>query len=176
MNKVFIATSLDGFIADLNGGIEWLHSIENPEGNDMGYGPFMNGIDALLMGITTFETVCSFDMDWPYDKPVFVLSNSLQSVPDEYVGKAEVVKGALAEVIQEINNRGFQNLYIDGGRTIQSLLREDMIDEMTITLIPILLGGGIPLFGELPASLGFECVETKHYLGKMAQNRFVRIR
>ena len=65
-NSVFIATSLDGYIADKNGGIDWLHSIPNPDNIDMGYENFISKIDALVMGRVTFETVCGFDMDWPY--------------------------------------------------------------------------------------------------------------
>ncbi len=175
-NKVFIATSLDGKIADKEGGIDWLHSIPNPDNNDMGYGAFMEGIDALVMGRTTFETVCGFDMDWPYDKPVFVLSNSLNQLPSEYQDKAHLVNGSLTEILDQIHNKGYSNLYIDGGKTIQSFLKEDLIDEMTITIIPIILGGGTPLFGELDAKMEFECVETKLFLGKVAQNRFVRKR
>ena len=175
-NKVFIATSLDGNIADKNGGIDWLHSIPNPNNNDMGYGAFFSQIDALVMGRTTFETVCGFDMDWPYQKPVFVLSNSLTNVPEEFEGKAEIVNGSLKEILNKIHKRGCNSLYIDGGKTIQSFLKEDLIDEMTITIIPYLLGGGIPLFSELPKRLGFECVDSKIYLEQVVQNHFVRKR
>ena len=175
-NKVFIATSLDGFIADKNGDIEWLHSIPNPDGSDMGYGAFFSQIDALVMGRTTFETVCGFDMDWPYEKPVFVLSNTLTNVPDEYKGKAEIVNGTLIEILTKIYSKGCYQLYIDGGKTIQSVLKEDLIDEMTITIIPYLLGGGTPLFTETPKRLAFECVESKIYLDKVVQNYFVRKR
>lgn len=173
-NKVFIATSLDGYIADKNGGIDWLHSIPNPDHIDMGYGEFMSQIDALVMGRTTFETVCGFDVDWPYTKPVLVLSNSLKSIPKAYEGKAKLVNGSLEEILQKAHDKGYHSLYIDGGRTIQGFLKEDLIDEMTITIIPCLLGGGIPLFSELPDSLEFECVETKIYLDKIVQNRFIR--
>lgn len=175
-NKVFIATSLDGFIADKNGEIDWLHSIPNPEGSDMGYGEFFSQIDALVMGRTTFETVCAFDMDWPYDKPVFVLSNTLKNVPAAYEGKAEIVNGTLIEILNKIYSKNCFQLYIDGGRTIQSFLQENLIDEMTITIIPYLLGGGIPLFTDLPKRLTFECVDTKIYLEKVVQNYFVRKR
>jgi len=175
-NKVFIATSLDGYIADKNGGIEWLHSIPNPDNIDMGYGEFMAQIDALVMGRTTFETVCGFDMDWPYQKPVFVLSNSLKQVPKKYEGKATLVNGSLKEILAKIYTQGCYQLYMDGGRTIQSFLKEDLIDEMTITTIPYLLGGGIPLFSELPNRLEFECIDTKIYLGKVVQNKFIRKR
>ena len=175
-NKVFIATSIDGFIADKGGGVDWLYSIPNPDNIDMGYLEFMDGVDALVMGRKTFETVCGFDMDWPYTKPVFVLSNSMKFVPEGYEGKVELVKGSLSTIVEEIHERGFYNLYIDGGSTIQGFLREDMIDEMVITIIPFLLGGGIPLFSELPKRLDFECVESKIYLGQIEQSRFVRIR
>jgi len=175
-NKVFIATSLDGYIADKNGGIEWLHSIPNPDHNDMGYEEFISQIDALIMGRTTFETVCGFDMEWPYEKPVFVLSNSLTDLPEEYTGKVEIVNGDLTEIIKKINNKGYYKLYIDGGKTIQSFLKADLIDEITLTTIPYLLGGGTSLFAELPDRMEFECVTTNLFLGKIVQNKFVRKR
>lgn len=175
-NKVFIATSFDGYIADKNGGIDWLHSIPNPDNIDMGYGEFTSQIDALVIGQTTFETVCGFDIGWPYKKPVFVLSNSLKNIPKEYEGKAELVNGTLKEILNKIHSKECDRLYIDGGRTIQGFLKEDLIDEMTITIIPYLLGGGIPLFTELPDRLKFECVDSKIYLGKVVQNHFVRRR
>ena len=175
-NKVFIATSLDVYIADKDGGIDWLHSIPNPDNIDMGYGAFISQIDALVMGRITFETVCGFDMDWPYQKPVFVLSNSLSVLPEAYKDKAEIVNGSLKEIIEKINNKGYDRLYIDGGKTIQSFLKEDLIDEMTITTIPYLLGGGVPLFTEFPERIDFECVASNLFLGKVVQNRFVRKR
>ena len=175
-NKVFIATSIDGFIADKKGGIDWLTSIPNPENIDMGYGEFISGIDAIVMGRNTFQTVCGFDIDWPYTKPVFVLSNSLENILKQHEGKAELVKGNIKEIVGTIHARGCDNLYIDGGKTIQGFLKEDMIDEMIITIIPFLLGGGIPLFEEIPMILDFECVESKIYLNKVVQNRFIRKR
>ncbi len=175
-NKVFIATSIDGYIADKNGGIDWLHSIPNPDGDDMGYASFMDEIDALVMGRNTFDTVCSFDIDWPYTKPVFVLSRSLNEIPEKYAGKAFLVKGTLTEILEEIHSKGHQDLYIDGGSTIQSFLREGLIDTMIITQIPILLGGGTRLFGDLESPQKFKCVETKHYLGTVSQARFEKVK
>jgi dihydrofolate reductase len=81
-NLVFIAQSLDGYIADRNGGLEWLNAVPNPDRQDLGYESFYQGTDALVMGRNTFETVCGFETDWPYDKPVFVLSRTLDSVPE----------------------------------------------------------------------------------------------
>jgi len=174
INSVFIATSLDGYIADKEGGIDWLHSIPNPDHIDMGYAKFMSRIDAIVMGRTTFETVCTFDMDWPYQQTVFVLSTTLTEVPANLIGKVQLVKGTLKEILEKIHSQGFNKLYIDGGKTIQGFLKEDRIDEMIITTIPILLGGGSPLFSDLPERLDFECIDTKIYLGKVVQNHFIR--
>lgn len=177
LNKVFIATSIDGFIADANGGIDWLHAIPNPDNDDMGYLEFTSGIDAIVMGRNTFETVLGFDMDWPFQKPVFVLSDSLSAVPAKLKGKpVEIVSGSLRQVLAGIHDKGFHRLYIDGGKTIQGFLKEDLIDEMTITLIPVLLGSGIPLFSQLQGKLGFSCTASRIYLGTIVQNRFVRMR
>ena len=176
VNKVFIATSLDGYIADADGGIAWLHDFPNPDNLDLGYSDFTLQIDALVMGRTTFETVCGFDVDWPYTKPVFVLSNTLTKVPEQYLDKVQLIKGDLKDVLNEIHQKGYHRLYVDGGKTIQSFLKEDLIDDMTITLIPTLLGNGIPLFTNLEKPLNFACVSTKIYLGSVVQNRFIRNR
>ena len=173
-NIVFIATSLDGYIADKDGGLDWLHSIPNPENLDMGWVDLIDRIDALVMGRKTFDTVCSFDCDWPYSKPVFVLSNSMKSIPEGYEGKAEPIKGSLSEVIEAIHQKGYKHLYIDGGVTVQSFLKEDLIDEMIITVIPILLGGGAPLFGELPKQIEFERLKTEVFLNAIVQNHYIR--
>jgi dihydrofolate reductase len=175
-NVVFIGTSLDGYIADKDGGLDFLHSIPNPEQDDLGYLDFMNGIDALLMGRKTYETVLGFGGQWPYHKPVFVLSNTLSFLPVDLPEKVELVNGSIRQVVGEINSMGFEQLYIDGGKLIQSFLKEDMIDEIIITQVPILLGGGTPLFGELPAHLTFNLVGTEVLLNAIVQSHYKRIR
>ena len=175
-NSVFIATSLDGYIADKNGEVDWLHSVPNPDNNDMGYVEFINGIDALVMGRKTFETVIGFDVPWPYTKPVFVLSNKLKEIPDSHKEKAFLMNGTLTEILEQIHEKGFERLYIDGGTTIRNFLKEDLIDEMILTTIPILLGGGSSLFGDLPAELNFEMVGTKTFLNQISQRHYRRKR
>lgn len=171
-NKVFIATSIDGFIADANGGIDWLNSVPNPENSDMGYNKFIGEVDALIMGRNTFETVAGFDIDWPYQKPVFVLSSSLQSIPVEYQDKVELVKGTLNEVLEAIHNKGFKNLYIDGGKTIQSFLSLGLIDDIIISTIPVLLGDGIPLFGKTVQKMDFELIKSEVFLNAIVQSHY----
>lgn len=175
-NKVFIARSLDGYIADRDGGLDWLNTVPNPDHLDLGYENFLEGVDAIILGRTTFEVVCSFDMEWPYKIPVFVLSRTLSSVPDTLKDKAEVVNGPLPDILKQLHKKGFFRLYIDGGATIQSFLKEDLIDELIITIIPIMLGGGIPLFGELPSELEFEHVESVLYLDALVQDTYRRKR
>ncbi|ANS86997.1 uncharacterized protein VSVS12_03288 [Vibrio scophthalmi] len=175
-NIVYIATSLDGYIADKENKIDWLHEIPNPDGNDFGFAQFMTEVDALVMGRNTVDMVLSFDCDWPYTKPVFVLSRTMNCVPEGYEDKIFLINGELKDVVAGLNSKGYHNLYIDGGLTIQSFLREDLIDELIITTIPIVLGGGIPLFGELPRPLQFKHVKSESYLDCLVKNHFVRQR
>ncbi|KFA97485.1 dihydrofolate reductase family protein [Vibrio sp. ER1A] len=173
-NIVYIGTSLDGYIADKNNGLDWLHDVPNPEGSDFGFAEFMDRVDGLVMGRNTLEIVLSFGIEWPYSKPVFVLSNTLTKVPEGYEDKVFLVKGKLSDIVSDLNSKGYKNLYIDGGKTIQSFLAEDLIDEMIITTIPVLLGGGIPLFGELDKPLKFQHVSAERYADYIVKNRYVK--
>ena len=175
-NLVFIGASLDGYIADRNGGLNWLTAIPNPEQSDMGYTEFMAQVDALVMGRKTFETVCGFEGDWPYAKPIFIVSRTLDTIAEEYRDKAELVKGSLVQILEKIHNEGYHRLYIDGGVTIQNFLKEDLIDEITITTIPIVLGGGSALFSILPKELEFTLVASKIFLNQLVQSRYARKR
>ncbi len=173
-NIVFIGTSLDGYIADKNGDLDWLQVIPNPEGDDMGYNAHIDRIDALVMGRNTMDMVLSFGIDWPYTKPVYVLSNTLTEVPKEVEGKVFLIKGELTQIIEELNGKGFNNLYIDGGVTIQNFLKEDLIDELIISTIPVVLGGGSPLFGDLVSPLDFTLKNVTTYLDEIVTTHYLR--
>jgi dihydrofolate reductase len=147
-NFVYIACSLDGYIAKPNGNIDWLLTIPNPKNDDYGFSEYMATIDGIIMGRNTFETVLGFP-EWPYQKPVFVLSTTLKTVPDIVKGKAEIVSGDIKRIVEDLKKRGFANIYIDGGKTIQSFLKVDLIDGMIITTISKILGEGISLFGNV---------------------------
>lgn len=174
MRYVYIGQSLDGFIAGPDGDLNWLHEIAAPEGDDLGFAAFMSGIDALVMGRKTFEQVLAFNQ-WPYDKPVFVLSSKPGVIPDHLQGKAELLRGEPSQLVEDLRRRGFEKLYIDGGGVVQSFLRAGLIDEMTVTTMPILLGGGVPLFGELDGYVRFELVESEILLGALVKSRYRRI-
>lgn len=175
-NTVFIATSLDGYIADKHNKVDWLESIDNPQHDDMGYNALIDRTDALVMGRNTFELILSFDIDWPYTVPVYVLSHTLKVVPIGYEDKVVLLQGHPEEVLKNIHQRGHLNLYIDGGLTIQQFLQTDLVDEMIITTIPIVLGAGIPLFGQLSSPLAFKCVEAKQLIGAVSQSHYLRQR
>ncbi|AOY81797.1 MAG: dihydrofolate reductase [Moorea sp. SIO2B7] len=172
-NYVYIATSLDGFIATIDGGLDWLEEIPNPEQSDYGYAEFMKSIDAIVMGRNTFDKVLSFGK-WVYHKPVFVLSNSLTKLPEKKIGKAEIVRGDIKTIINQLHQKGYTNLYIDGGRVIQSFLQEDLVDEMIITRVPILLGKGVPLFGTLEQYLKFRHKKTEIYNDILVKSYYIR--
>ena len=174
-NYVYIAASLDGYIATPDGGVEWLDGIPNPDQTDYGYAQFMSGIEALVMGRKTLEQVLTFGQ-WPYQKPVFVLSSQLSEVPAQLQGKVKIISGEIVGLVEKLNKDGFSNLYIDGGKVITSFLNKDLIDEMIITTIPILLGGGIPLFGQLERPLNFVLVGTKTYSNSLVTSRYERAR
>jgi dihydrofolate reductase len=174
-NYVYVATSLDGFIADRAGGLDWLTESPGPEGSDFGFAEFLSGIDAIVMGRRTFETVLAFGV-WPYDKPVFVLSTSLEVVPAAVADKAEVVRGDPHSIVAALRKRGYVNLYVDGGRTVQSFLDADLIDELIITRVPILLGEGVPLFGRMRRSLAFRHAGTEALSPELTKSRYLRDR
>lgn len=171
-NIVYIATSLDGFIAKKDGNIDWLTGLPNPTGSDYGFAGFMDSVDAVLMGRNTFEIVLPFP-EWLYRKPVFVLSNTLTALPEKVAGKAEVISGPIDEVLKALNAKGIKTLYVDGGKTIQTFLKLSLIDELVITRVPIILGSGIPLFGELNVELGFEHVSTEVFDNLLVKSRYL---
>jgi len=174
-NYVYIAMSLDGFIATSDGGLDWLDEIPNPEESDFGYADFMNGMDAIVMGRKTFEKVLTFD-SWPYDRPVYVLSRSKVKVPKELEDNAKTITGNPRELVNQLKGLGHQNLYIDGGITIQGFLEEDLIDEMIVTRVPVLLGNGIPLFGRLSKRLYFSHERTEFLTEMLTRSYYRRAR
>ena len=174
-NYVFVATTLDGFIADKDGGIEWLTEVPNPNKIDYGYAELMKNTDALVMGRSTFEKVLTFG-EWFYTKPVFVLSNSLTRIPENLEGKVEIVKGDIQDVVQKLNQQGHKRLYVDGGKLIQGFLKEDLIDELIINKIPILLGKGIPLFGDIDQKLKFKHMKTEVFNDSLVMSYYLRDR
>jgi dihydrofolate reductase len=137
-NIVYIATSLDGYISAPHGTLDWLNYIPIPEGNDLGFAEFVDRVDAIVMGRITFETVVGFGHGWSYPIPGLVLSSTLSSAPQGFADHVDFANGTPNEIVEIAKEKGFENLYIDGGKTIQNFLRADLIDELIISEIPLL--------------------------------------
>lgn len=167
--SIFIATSVDGFIAELDGSVGWLHSAGNQDvdmGNqaDMGMGKFMSTIDCLIMGRKSMETIAKMDLtpeQWPYGTTrIIVLSNTIKVPPVSMMGRVEIYSGPIPSLIAKLEEEGYKHAYIDGGTTIQSFLNLKLIEEMIITKAPVLLGEGIPLFGKTDNNIKLEQAEA----------------
>lgn len=172
--SVFIASSLDGFIARPDGDVDWLHDDygENPAG-DYGYTEFFDSVDAVVMGRKSFEKVLSFGDEWFYgSKKVVVLSSGSIRIPERLSETVSSMSGAPDSIVKQLAAEGFFHLYVDGGNTIQQFLKAGFIQEMTITTIPILLGDGIPLFGFLSESLKLELLKSESFSNGFVLNRY----
>ncbi|MEK6336426.1 MAG: dihydrofolate reductase family protein [Acidobacteriota bacterium] len=166
--SVFIGTSLDGFIARANGSFDFLPA---GGGEPHGYEEFMATVDALVMGRHTYETVLAFDT-WPFPgKPVFVLSTRrLAPAPSGAV--VEHMSGDPADIVSQLEGRGIQHIYVDGGITIQRFLRAGLIQRLIITRVPVLIGEGIPLFGALPRDIALIHIATRQYPSGLVQSEY----
>ncbi len=152
---VFIATSLDGYIARSDGSIDWLTE-RGEKAGDTGYDEFMGAVDTVVLGRNTYEKVLTFGF-WPYEgKQVEVLSSTLAPDADERIIVHRTVEG----LVETLNDRGAKRIYADGGRVVQTFLRAGLLNELTITVVPVLLGQGIPLFG--PAGPGHRPHPQRH--------------
>ena len=168
--SVFIATSLDGFIARENGDVDWLTVPDLDEnGEDYGFQEFMDSIDVLVMGRNTFEMVVSFG-EWVYgDKTVIVLSSRPIQIPSNFRPTIEVHDSSPIELVQKLTTRGAKHLYIDGGKTIQGFLNAGLIQQLIITRIPIILGKGIPLFGPVSRDIKLKLIKTTTFPNGLVQ-------
>jgi dihydrofolate reductase len=169
--SVYIATSLDGYIARANGDLDWLPGANGtPTDEDYGYHAFMETVDVIVMGRHTYEKVLSFD-GWPYpDHKVVVLSSRDLPIPAE----ASVERLALdpPQVAAYLAAQELTHMYVDGGNTIQRFLNARLIDELIITTVPVLIGDGIRLFGAVDHDIKLEHVETRQFPSGLVQSRY----
>ncbi len=174
-NYVYVGASIDRYIAEIDGGIKWLEEIPNPNKSDFGFSEFLKNIDAVVMGRKTFEKAVTIP-GWSYPVPVFVLSTTWKKIPEMQSAGVSLIEGTPREVVNQLHSLGYKNLYIDGGQTIQRFLKEDLVDELTITTVPILLGNGIPLFGNIPNHLRFDLVKLEIVESILVKSTYRRAR
>ncbi len=138
---LYIATSVDGYIADAEGKIEWLS--EFPSTDDLGFSEFFETVDCLVMGSTTYEQVLGFG-EWPYgEKPTYVFTSQERSPATNEV---TFVNDAVAQKTAALKEQ-FDHIWLVGGASLtESFLNEQQVDTLQLTQLPVLLGEGIPLF------------------------------
>jgi dihydrofolate reductase len=166
--RVFIATSLDGFIAGPNDDLSWL---PKPSGeSDFGYAAFMADIGALLMGRTTYEIVAGFDGEWPYPVPVLVASSRPLTPVHASV---RAVAGDIGSLIEQARaSAGERDVYLDGGNLIRQASDAGLIDDLTLTLVPVILGAGTPLFAGVEQRRRLELVSSEAFADGLVQLRY----
>jgi dihydrofolate reductase len=167
---VFVGTSLDGYIARSDDALDFLDA-GGGEGGPHGFEEFYASVDALVMGRRTYDVVVGFGA-WPYGgKPVFVLSH--RPLPPAPAGaRVERLEGDPEAVVAELERRGFQHLYVDGGQVIQRFLLDGRIDRLIVTRVPVLVGSGIALFGALDRDVPLRHVATRTYPGGAVQSEY----
>ena len=169
--SVFVGTSLDGFIARRNGALDFLPDTHEPHG----YDEFIATIDCHVIGRATFEFVASYP-GWAYgEKPVFVLS----SRPLDFSairGRVEQMSGDPVEIAAQLSARGFKHAYVDGGVTVQRFLSGGLINHITVTRVPVLIGEGIPLFGSLPQDVKLRHIATQTYPSGLVKSEYEVLR
>jgi dihydrofolate reductase len=165
--SVFIAASLDGFIARTNGAIDWLSLVEQP-GEDYGFKAFFDSVDTLLMGRKTYETALGFD-PWPYaGKRVVVLTHG---TPTARHGE-EIYQGELGPLVERLGGEGSKRIYVDGGTLIAQAAAAGLLDDLTLSIVPILLGEGIPLAPRIGRDVRWDLEDHRAFASGLVQLRY----
>jgi dihydrofolate reductase len=173
--SVFIGTSLDGFIAREDGDISWLDSANKKAtpGEDFGFNSFLESVDLIVMGRKTFEQVITFN-DWSYkDTKMIVLTSNDIEIPEK-LKKTVTTSNTLSSVqlIKELSDQPINHIYVDGGTVIQDFLSTGLVDEITVTIVPILIGNGKPFSRLLPSDLYLQHLKTTVYDFGFVQNKY----
>lgn len=179
--SVFIATSVDGYIATRDDGVEWLENagrsdVDMGEHTDMGFGDYLASVDCMIMGRKCMEKIASFNLSpqqWPYgDLPIYVLSATLKEAPANMPDTVQIHSGDIPDLLSLLEAKGLKHAYVDGGTTITGFLNLKLIDEMTITQAPVLLGDGLPLFGKMDTPIVLTNTQTKAYPNDFIQSKY----
>jgi dihydrofolate reductase len=169
--SVFVGVSVDGFLARVNGELDFLDAGGS---EPHGYEEFIATVDTIVIGRKTFEIVMGFDA-WPYgERRVVVLSSQPVdlSAASARGGRVEQMGGPPAEIASRLSDSGARHVYVDGGVTIQGFLRAGLIQRLVVSRVPVLIGGGIPLFGALPRDVSLRHVATRAFAGGLVQSEY----
>ena len=168
---VFIACSLDGFIAKPNDDLSFLTIVEQ-EGEDYGYSNFIKTVDTVIMGRKTYDWVMRQVPVFPHaDKESYIITRT----PRPAAGNSTFYTGEIKELIQQLKNKKGKDIFVDGGaEVIHTLLQEKLIDTFYISIIPILLGEGVRLFREDFPEQQLQLIDVKHFKKGLVQLHYTR--
>jgi dihydrofolate reductase len=169
---LFIAMSLDGYIATPDGDLSFLSTVEE-EGQDYGYTDFIKTVDAVIVGRKTYDKVLAMGYDFPHhDKDAYVITRTTRPS----IGTVKFYTGDLKELVINLKQKPGKNIFVDGGaEVINELLHYNLIDEFYISIIPVLLGSGIALFkGDRPEN-SLKLMDVKHFEKGLVQLHYVRV-
>lgn len=172
--SAYLGLSLDGFIAEADGGLGFLAPYQEA-GTDYGYAAFMSTVDAVVMGRSTFDVLRGFDVPWPFDeRPVIVLTHrALPSAPP-LPSTVTAHAGPLRPLLQSLAASGVAHVYVDGGQVVRQALRDQLVDSLTLSVVPELLGQGRALFGaEVPRS-HWQLIGSESWASGLVQLRYER--
>jgi dihydrofolate reductase len=160
--KLYIAISLNGKIAKLDGNVDWLESIPNPEKIDHGYSGFYKSIDTTIQGNKTYKQILSWGIDFPYaDKKNYVFTRNKELENTEYV---EFISENHIDLMKQLKKEKGKDIWIVGGGQLNTIfLNENLIDEIQVFVMPIILSDGIELFENLPKETKLKLIESKSY-------------
>lgn len=167
---VFIATSLDGYIARPDGDLDWLFARDDAL-EDHGYDAFIADKQAIVMGRGTYETALSFDR-WPYALPEVVLSRTLREVPEALRHTVRLSADEPQAVMQALAQEGVDRVYVDGGQVVQAFLRAGLVTDLVLTVVPVLIGAGKPLFGALTGDVSLALMHSRSFASGLVQSTY----
>lgn len=164
--SIYIAASIDGYIARKDNSLDWLDRVGGFD-EDYGFKSLIDNIDTLVIGRKTYEIATTVPDPYP-GKKVVVLSNSLNSVKDGM----ELYRGDLSELVAKLQAAGSRHIWVDGGVTISQFLASGLVDTMTLSIIPVLLGSGLPLFHTIGKEIPCRLISSQSYRSGLVQQRY----
>ncbi|MBX2876491.1 MAG: dihydrofolate reductase family protein [Saprospiraceae bacterium] len=161
--KLYIAISLDGYIARKDGSIDWLEALPNPNKIDYGYTAFYETIDTVIMGRKTYDQILGFDVPWPYEQcTTYLATREADFQPP--TPQTKVIQGEISSATRSIVKEEGKDIWlVGGGQLVAFYLNEGLIDEMMLFIIPTIIGEGIPLFPSPLRESSFHLQSTEHY-------------
>ncbi|MGL5563891.1 MAG: dihydrofolate reductase family protein [Tannerellaceae bacterium] len=167
--RLYIACTLDGFIASLDGGLEWLDKLADSEHNDYGFEEFYKTVDSIVMGGNTYREVIGFGIEWPYkDKLSYIITrNTKTKIVDKNI---ELIHADAVEVIKQVKADTTKDIWLVGGGEIISLMLDHkLIDDITLFIAPVVLGRGVLLFPNSPRERELKLNYCKNHLSGLVE-------